>query len=156
MNSIYSWALSFTVCSFVVFVLNFFVPEGGMKRILSLVLVVYTLVSFIPAVNAVNNTNFNTSGLEESEYNENALKENSVSLFKTQLRVLTDSALNEIGINDYELIIDLSMNENKEIVIEEYTIVLDKDSDEQLIKTTVETKTGISPEITVNGRYSDE
>ena len=144
MNTFYAVALSFTACSFAVFIINYFIPNGNLKNISTLVLVLFVIVSAIKPIKEIK--------LKKSEYineyteTEFNTESNNAGIIKSNLRKLTADALKENGIDDYELIIDLDIYDG-EVVIKEYTIKIENINMSETVKKTVSEKTGIEPEV---------
>lgn len=143
MNTLYSFALSFTVCSFAVLIINYLFPNGNVKKTASLVLSLYVLVSVITPLKALNKIELSIS---EKKEDEEVILNGTASAVKSRLRMLTDKVLKEQGIDNYELKIDVSMDEN-DIVIERFTVLLEDITDSDTIKNEIREKTGIEPEI---------
>jgi hypothetical protein len=91
----------------------------------------------------LNKIELSISGNEEDE---EVILNGTASAVKSRLRMLTDKVLKEQGINNYELKIDVSMDEN-DIVIERFTVLLEDITDSDTIKNEIREKTGIEPEI---------
>ena len=144
MNTFYAVALSFTACSFAVFIINYFISNGNLKNISTLVLVLFVIVSAIKPIKEIK--------LKKSEYineyteTEFNTESNNAGIIKSNLRKLTADALKENGIDDYELIIDLDIYDG-EVVIKEYTIKIENINMSETVKKTVSEKTGIEPEV---------
>ncbi len=144
MNGIYSWALSFTVCSFIVLIINYLFPKGNVKNTETTVLVLFCIVSLIKPIREIKMLSpFKT---EYTEIETNQFTDGTVAAFKTQIRQLTDKALKEIGINDYEMTVDVSVTEN-EIVVEKFDVYIENTELKEKAKEIITEKTGVEPNV---------
>lgn len=144
MNGLYSWAISFTVCSFIVLIINYLFPKGNVKNTATVVLVLFCIISIISPLKQIGKKDMII--INETQAETDFINDGKVSAFRAQIRMLTDEALNEIGITDYELTIDASLN-NDEIQINQFRIKIDKNELKDKAKNAVKDKTGIEPEI---------
>ncbi len=142
MNELFSFAAAFTACSFAVLIIYYLTPNGNLKRITSLVLVLFTLISVIKPLKNIKTNKIQTDISLPSE----DITDNTASVIKTKIRQLTNEALKANGIDNYELILDISIEEN-EIVINEYNIRIDDINKSEEIKNAVKEKVGFEPEI---------
>lgn len=144
MNGLYSWALSFTVCSFIVLIINYLFPKGNVKNTATVVLVMFCIVSILNPIRETKR--LNPFKNEYTEIETNQFTDGTVAAFKTQIRQLTDKALKEIGINDYEITVDVSIKEN-EIIIEKFDVYIESTELKEKAKEKITEKTGIEPNV---------
>ena len=144
MNDIYSWALSFTVCSFIVLIINYLFPKGNVKNTATAVLVLFCIVSILNPIREIKM--FKPFKNEYTEIETNQFTDGTVAAFKTQIRQLTDKALKEIGINDYEMTVDVSVTEN-EIVVEKFDVYIENTELKEKAKEIITEKTGVEPNV---------
>ncbi|MBO4339175.1 MAG: hypothetical protein J5877_04580 [Clostridia bacterium] len=142
MNGLYSWALSFTVCSFIVLIINYLFPKGNVRKTATVVLVLFCLLSITEPLKQIKKIDLKTNEEIVTE-NENDI---TVSSVKTRIRLLTDEALKKAEINNYEIRIDISLN-NEEIIINEFSVFIDNPQLTETAKNEIEKATGLTPEI---------
>jgi len=144
MNGLYSWALSFTVCSFIVLIINYLFPKGNVKNTATVVLVLFCIVSLLNPIREIKR--LRPFKNEYTEIDTNQFTEGTVAAFKTQIRQLTDKALNEIGINDYEITVEVSIKEN-EIIIEKFDVYIESAELKEKARERIAEKTGVEPNV---------
>ena len=149
MEYLKSWAVTFCICSFVVLIIKILCPKGNMEKSLNIVLSLFMISALIfplsekrnaPVINfdKIENEISDSQGMS-AEYSEAALK--------TQLRALTNEALNELGFNDFELNIELDTDSSGNIVLEKYEIQIPSGLDKEKIKNGIKEKVGTEPTI---------
>ena len=140
MNSILTITKNFLICSFAVFLLHYLIPKGNIKKTVSVVLIVFTLSSIIIPIKSINGLNLQIND------SFNSFSENSLSAVKTNIRLMTDSSLREIGIDNYELEIDLE-EDNDNYILTRYVIYIEDVSQKDKIADYITSKTGLIPQI---------
>jgi hypothetical protein len=144
MNEVLSVAKSFIFCSFAVLLISISAPKGSTEKIVSLVLVLFTLLSVVAPLKDIKG--IRTERDETVVQSENG-QTGGDRLINTQIRLLTDEALNSIGIDNYELIINTSSSDDGTVLIDEYTVFVDDISKKDEIISAVNEKTDLTPEI---------
>ena len=142
MNGIYAWALSFTVCSFTVLIISYLFPKGNVKNTAVVVLVLYCLLSIISPIKEIKGIDLHieNESVTQTEYT------SEISAAKTRIRLMTDEALENIGINNYELELDISLNDG-ELQINKYKIYVESSDFTETAKNAVTKSVGTEPEI---------
>jgi len=142
MQGIYTWAISFTACSFTVLIINYLFPKGNVKNTATVVLVLYCLVSIIGPVKEIKSINMFESSETVIENEANA----TVTAAKTRIRLLTDEALKSVEINNYELELNISVKD-EQLQIDGFSVYIENPQLIQKAKQAIFEKTGIEPDI---------
>ena len=143
MNSLYSITASFLICSFAVLVINYFLPKGNMKKISSFVMTIFTVTVLLSSVKDTNMPVFSA----ETQTEDISVNQSVITSYKTRLRLAADKILNDFGITDYEMVINLSKDDNQNIVIDEFSVKSGEDFDKEALINEFKSKLGFCPSI---------
>lgn len=149
MELLRNWAVTFCICSFAILVFKLLCPKGNMEKSMNIVLSLFMIIALIsPFANGISKEDLGIDiQSNTNELNSDTINEHSASALKTELRVLTNTALNNMGITDFELEIELEVKEDGTINVTKYNILVPTGTDSEKVKTAIQKEIGVAASV---------
>lgn len=131
MDALKSWAVSVIISALAGTVVSLLMPKGSMEKTMRSVIGVFMVAAVCLPLAQINIENeaqavFSASGFEENNAQE--IQAFLASEYESTVKEVICSAAKETGVTDYEVIADISYDENGCIIIHEIAVELGEDN----------------------------
>ena len=153
MENIRNWAFSLCVSAICGSLLNMLLPEGSGQKTFKFVLCIFLLCVILSPLKDIDFPDYNNIFIK-SEYvaakdDNNEFINRSEDFIEEQIKKDTSEILTEYGIDFKDIIVEVNILENQSIDITEFSLFLPKTKDTENIKSKIQEKIGISPEVII-------
>ena len=131
MDALKSWAVSVIISALAGTVVSLLMPKGSMEKTMRSVIGVFMVAAVCLPLAQINIENeaqavFSASGFEENNAQE--IQAFLASEYESMVKEVIYSAAKETGVTDYEVIADISYDENGCIIIHEIAVEFGEDN----------------------------